>query len=460
MSLRSWLLLTITSVLAGTAVLGGVLIFWHAVRKVENEMQAAMTLGQRIARNAVDDAEEIVNPRRRLDLLIADFDGDHHLRAFLIDPTNKVSAVSHLHGPVRPIPRWIHESLAGKPEMVELELPPVFKPFGKVFLETDPRNEIGEVWNDLKLYAAILATFCGLVLCAIFLTLGRALRPLEELTSAFPRVGLGDYRPRVGVSGPSEVVRLATGFNQMAERLSDIEARNSHLREQLETVQEEERADLARNLHDEVSPLLFSVDVDATAIRELAATGSRERVEERAEAIQDAVARLKRNVKAILGQLRPAGIQHIGLPAAVKDLVSFLKERHPAVEFVVDVRGQTWGAGLDRTIHGIVRESLSNALKHGAPGRIEVRVVESQGAVLIEIVDDGGGFSRPASAGGFGILVMQERAAILGGTLSARNSSDGKGVTVSARLPISAPERWAPGGTGMAADSERRVVVA
>ena len=78
MSLRLQLFGTITLVLIGTLVIGALLTYRHALHKIDTEMQAAIAVGSRIAHNAVDDVEEVVNPRRRLELLAADFDGDRH----------------------------------------------------------------------------------------------------------------------------------------------------------------------------------------------------------------------------------------------------------------------------------------------------------------------------------------------------------------------------------------------
>ena len=90
MSLRNRLLVSILATLLLSLVAGGTFTYWHAVAKIETEMQAAMAVGSRIARNAVDDWEESTDPARRLALLVADFEGDRHLRASLVGPDGKV----------------------------------------------------------------------------------------------------------------------------------------------------------------------------------------------------------------------------------------------------------------------------------------------------------------------------------------------------------------------------------
>ena len=86
MSLRNRLLFSILATLLLSLIAGGTFTYWHAVAKIETEMQAALAVGSRIAHNAVDDWEESTDPARRLALLVADFEGDRHLRATLVDP--------------------------------------------------------------------------------------------------------------------------------------------------------------------------------------------------------------------------------------------------------------------------------------------------------------------------------------------------------------------------------------
>jgi len=272
LSLRSRLLFSIFGTLLLSLAAGAAFTYWHAVKKIETEMQAAIAVGGRFAHNAVDDAEEPIKPQRRLRLLVADFDGDRHLRASLI-VGGKVVGMSDLAKPESPAPAWFYRLLAGEPKVLNVELPPVFAGYGSVVLQTDANNEVAEVWSDIGLTLTVLTIFCALVLGFVYVTLSSAIHPLRDLTAAFARVGDHDYRERVPERGPYELVRLYQGFNQMVEDLALAEAQNKRLQEQLATVQDEERADLARDLHDEIGPMLFAADVDAATIERLAERG-------------------------------------------------------------------------------------------------------------------------------------------------------------------------------------------
>jgi two-component system, NarL family, sensor histidine kinase UhpB len=441
LSLRNRLLFSIFITLLLSLVAGAAFTYWHALAKIETEMQAAIAVGGRFAHNAVDDAEEPGNPQRRLNLLVADFDGDRHLRALLI-VDGKVAKASKLAKPENPAPAWFFNLLAGPPKVLNVELPPAFDNYGSVLLETDANNEVAEVWSDVGLTLSVLTIFCALVLTFVYWILSSAIRPLQDLTAAFARVGERDYRERVSERGPLELVHLYHGFNQMVERLQSTEQQNERLQEQLATVQDEERADLARNLHDEIGPLLFAADVDAVAIEQLARGGKHEKIPERVGIIREAISQMQRHVRDILGRLRPAVLLDVGLAHAIDNLVSFWRAHRPSLTFRVDVPEEGFGEALDATVYRIVQESVSNAVRHGNASTIEIAVKNEQGEFVgIRVLDDGGGFKASGRVGGVGIIGMQERVAGLGGVLEVKNRPDGRGVLVSARIPLHAGER-------------------
>jgi two-component system sensor histidine kinase UhpB len=441
LSLRSRLLFSIFITLVLSLVAGSAFTYWHAVKKIETEMDAAIGVGGRIAHNAVDDAEEAVDPPRRLELLVADFHGDRHLRASLV-VDGKVIKASDLARPENPAPDWFFHLLAGPPKVLHVQLPPVFDGFGSVVLQTDANNEVAEVWGDVGLTLSVLTIFCVLVLTFVYWTLSIAFRPLQDLTAAFRRVGERDYHERVSEQGPLEFVRLYQGFNHMVERLQRSEQQNKRLQEQLATVQDEERADLARNLHDEIGPLLFAADVDAVAIDQLASAGNHSEIPGRVGIIREAIGQMQRHVRDILGRLRPAVLLDLGLAHALDNLVSFWRAHRPNLNFRVDVPDESFGELLDGTVYRIVQESLGNAVRHGNPTTIEIDVKQTaDGAIDVRIVDDGGGLKSNGRPGGLGINGMQERAAALGGELEVRNRPDRRGVVVSARIPMHDSDR-------------------
>jgi two-component system sensor histidine kinase UhpB len=436
-SLRLRLIVSIALVLMVILLPGSALIYWHAVNEVETELQAAISVAEHTIQNAVDDVEEAATPLRHLQLLVADFDGDRHVQASLVGLDNRVLSRSTPLAPSDPAPQWFYRLLSTRPVSSVIGLPPPFSRFGAILLETDSRNEISEVWGDVVVTLAILAGFCGLNAVLVFWVTGRALRPLDAVSAAFNGLGAGNYGLRVQERGPRELAELCRGFNRMAERLADIEARKHRLEHQLEAVQEEERSELARDLHDEIGPLLFAVSVDLSVVQQDDAIRNTP-MASRIESIRDSMARLYKDVKAILGRLRPATVIDLGPAQAIDGLVSFWQTRYPAVVFDVHAPTEGFGAEIDDAVYHLILESLSNALRHGRPTRIEVQVVLEGDQVSTRIADNGVGLESGAHAPGFGLIGMQERVESLGGVVSIKNSPSG-GVVVAARLPTAAP---------------------
>ena len=265
MSLRGQFFLSvIVALVLGLSSLG-VIACWHARRSVEHEMHMALDASDRIVDNAL-----LSLPDRGKDAYLArlvdSFDGNRHVRVALMQGRRRL-AVSRL-APPEDVPAWFLRLLEIPPEQ-RLDYAPRLD--GRMLVvTTDPHNEISEAWVQFRDGALILSGFSLLVLGLLHLAMARAEAPLKKLSAGFDAVGGGVYAARVPPQGPREISRLARAFNRMAERLGGLEAANRRLAHQLSAIQEEERADLARDLHDEMGPFLFAMRVDAETIAGMA----------------------------------------------------------------------------------------------------------------------------------------------------------------------------------------------
>jgi two-component system, NarL family, sensor histidine kinase UhpB len=451
-SLRFRLITAISFGLLASLAFGGAFALWDAARQVQTEMRSAIAVAEQIAQAAVAELNHGVKGHQVLERLIREFDGNRHLQASLMNRNNQIVLTSKLEPPNTRVPEWFRRLLDRGPEIARINLPAEFDEYEEVVLTTDSANELAEKWGDIGLALAVLVLFCTFVLGLVYWILARGLRPLQALNVAFVRVGRGDYTPRVTECGATELARLAREFNQMVTRLSTMKLQNARLNEQLANVQEEERNELARELHDEIGPFLFAVSLDISAMHQIISKTDNisSQLAPRVEAIRMAIAHMQKHLKIILGRLRPTVLLDLGLAQALDNLIDFWRGRHPDVVFDLKVVPESFGERLDQGIYRIVRESLSNALRHGHPSEIDINIwFTNSETIAIEIVDDGGGMRPSNAALGFGITGMLERAAMLGGTISVQNRSDGKGVVVRVRLPFQkppeSPEREAEG---------------
>ena len=440
MPLRLRLIALIALVLLISLACGSALVGWHAAGSVRTELRAALDVGAKTIGNGIDELARSGDRARELRRLVATFNGNRHVRAILLDAREQQLAVSSLFVPTQRVPGWFRDLIGGEPGALRLAVPAGNDGIAAIVLQADPVNEIGEVWGESRDAVLVLAGFALLSALLICVVIGRALRPLETLSAAFRQIGKGDYYGSVPERGPPELARLANGFNLMAQRLAAVAAQNHRLNQRLLTLQSEERADLARDLHDEVGPLLFAVDMTAATIEHLAGSGRATDIPPQVRLIHDAVGRMQRHVRAILGRLRP--IRAIGVVAAVDRLAAFWRSRRPDIEFIVAVAVEEdrIGEDLKETIYRIVQEGVSNAIRHGKPAQVEV-VVRHDDAdrIRIEVTDDGIGMAEegmvvrgPAQ---LGLMGMRERVMAMAGSLSIQHGRNGTGLALVARVP-------------------------
>jgi two-component system sensor histidine kinase UhpB len=444
MSLRLRLIALFALVLLLSVVGGSMLVGWHAARSVQTELRAALDVGAKTVRNGFDDLAG-TEDRKALRRLVATFNGNRHVRAILLDRQGAVVAASRLPAPAEPVPGWFLRLIGRAPPPILLPVPQTIDDLGAVSLEADPTNEVGEVWAESRDAVLVLTGFAALSALLILLVVGRTLGSLERVAAAFEHVGKDEQPGLLPAEGPPELVRLANGFNRMTQRLAAAAAQNERLNERLMTLQAEERADLARDLHDEIGPLLFAVDMTAATVERLAGSGRSADIPAHARSIHEAVGRMQRHVRATLERLRP--LESIGLATAIERLVAFWEKRRPDITFAVTTRIEEERISEDMrdTTYRLIQEGMSNAIRHGKPTRIELAIAhDATGNLRIALTDDGIGMtgapSSPRGPGRFGLIGMRERVMALAGSLSLRSGDNGKGLTLLASLPCARAE--------------------
>ncbi|HXC26846.1 MAG TPA: histidine kinase [Stellaceae bacterium] len=438
MPLRFRLIALVTIVLLASLGLGGTVVVLNASRSVRTEMTSALLVGRQTIDNVVRGIDAAPDPRRELDNLVASFKGNRHLRVWTsggateaeVQPADDRSPFGH-------VPPWFVRLIGVAPETDRIPVIIDGRPAGEVVIETDPRNEILEVWDELSGSLIVLALFAGGTIPLIYLSIGRALRPLDRLASALEQVGQGDYAIRVSDPLTPELARLRDNFNRMAARLAKTDADNRQLHEQLLTLQEEERNDIARDLHDEIGPFLFAINVDIANIARLLGEGRTAELAAPTQAIAEAARHLQRQVRGMLGRLRPTGLAEFGLTRAVGEVIEFWRRRYAEIEYQVKIAPncENLDDPFDTIAYRIVQEGLSNAVRHGRPRLIMVAVQRDPRGdrLMVEVADDGtGADDEPAK--GYGLLGMEERVKAIGGTLRCANRADG-GFSVIATLP-------------------------
>jgi len=205
---------------------------------------------------------------------------------------------------------------------------------------------------------------------------------------------------------------------------------------QLVTIQEEERRRISRDIHDQLGQQMTALrlNLEALALQVAPDPSLADQVEEAGKLAEE----LDHSLDYLTWQLRPATLDHLGLPDALGNLVSSWSERFQvAADYnTADVAGLRLPSDAESNLYRLAQEALHNVYKHADAKRVRVSLTHCDGRVVLMVTDDGRGFD-PAKLGpadaGLGLVNMRERAALAGGEFRLE-SSPGTGTTVSVEL--------------------------
>jgi two-component system sensor histidine kinase UhpB len=285
----------------------------------------------------------------------------------------------------------------------------------------------------VTLIVIVVLAVAVLALATSLLRLKRRFRPLERLIEEMEKVDLSRPGPLLtgsidGVGETEEVERIELAFLRMMRRL---EAERRRAGSAALQAQEEERARLARDLHDEVNQSLTGLLLRLEAAREAAPPQLEAELAETKALANQAM----RELLSLARQLRPTALDDLGLTAAIAGQVEQLAHGEIEAEFGAEGDFSDLGDDAQLVVYRVAQEGLSNAARHSGAARIEVRLRRRpDGGVELEVADDGRGFAFDESEGGLGIAGMRERALLIGGELTIE-SRPGRGTTVRLAVP-------------------------
>ncbi|HEX9967222.1 MAG TPA: sensor histidine kinase [Solirubrobacterales bacterium] len=261
----------------------------------------------------------------------------------------------------------------------------------------------------------------------------RRFAPVEKLAEDMEKVDLSRPGPVLpesidGVAETEEVARLELAFLRMMRRL---EAERRRAGSAALRAQEQERARVARDLHDEVNQSLTGLLLRLEAVREEAPPELAPQLDETKAVANQAM----RELLSLARQLRPTALDDHGLVAAISGQVE--QARAGGVEAELEAAGDfsDLPGDVQLVVYRVAQEALSNATRHGEAGRIEVTLRRADESVELAVADNGRGFVFEQSESGLGIAGMRERALAVGGELKIE-SRPGQGTTVRLQVPL------------------------
>ncbi|THK42017.1 sensor histidine kinase [Methylophaga sp. SB9B] len=304
----------------------------------------------------------------------------------------------------------------------------------QLIVRADPLDEIAETWEESVAYFWSVMTMIGVIFLAINIVFNSMLRTVRSIVVGLRRVESGQYGRKLPPFKISEFDAIATEINRLSDALKVAKDNNQALARHTMQIQESERRNLSRELHDEMGQSLTAVKAMSTAIRQPGAN-----VTKISESITEICNHLAGVVRSMMRTLHPLSLADLGLGATLSDLVSEWRRRHPDLVIKLDYDERLDNVAHELAIHvyRIAQECLTNVVRHANASEVTL-VIRQEGEqtsprVVMRIRDNGQG--GESSGHGFGVLAMRERVENMGGRFRFESEA-GNGVCVSAWMPI------------------------
>lgn len=344
--------------------------------------------------------------------------------------TTGTDGVYRLYGFIRP-------DLPGQPFLITLGIPSAV-----AYAEVNRR-----LWTNLGILA-LVTLFAFLVAGRLSMELFE--RKIGSVLRAARTISAGDLTARTGEEwSADEVGELARAFDAMAwtlqHRTLELQQSVESLRQltaRLETVREEERTRISREIHDELGQALTGIRMDLdrleSRLRESPLPAdARGAIDSKVESARTLVDAASGTARRISRQLRPSVLDVLGFRAAVEWQLDDFRERTDAdVELLAPEELPLLDEPRAVALFRVLQETLTNVMRHAKATQVTVRLATEAGELVMEVMDNGSGFTPGATATGhLGLLGMRERVAALGGSFNL-STAPGRGTAICVRLPL------------------------
>ena len=438
-SLRIRLCIFLCTMFLTALIAGLILLRVFAAEQLADENEPAGRSSVSVAASLNRALGTSSNPEVMLDAFVAELNssgGDIKFRKAGTSPQPGTENPAAVRGSGK-VPGWFVRLLA-LPELAR-HTPILIRgePVGELVFEPDMVADVYEKWIGFLAIVASGAALTLVTLAITYLTVDAALKPLRDLGSGLTRLRDGNYAGNIPCSGPPEIRNSCAAANELAATLTQLDRENRGLLRKMVSIQDEERRDIARELHDELGPLLFAIRANVIAMVDNAAAGQDDFDSPAQKALQSVEA-LQLTNRRILDRLRPMHIEEFGLQSSIQKLLRGVRAQVPTIDvtFDIDPALDTIDAVVSQTVYRVMQEGITNVLRHAQATEMRLKATTTDGKVLVEILDDGVGIPADVVMGR-GLTGMRERIRALGGTFELTRG-DGK-TRIRCSLPF-APE--------------------
>ena len=448
MQLVTRLLLRLSLVGLLMLILAFALTLFSARQDIADEIEGSQHVGQLMTvLSALQDGATLEQHALRIDQLNRS-ETLRHFHVALLD--SRGQRLTQIADPLPPtsLP-WLNRFMTGDAGLSAYTLP-VQRPNGElvtVMLEPNPQPEISEAINSAWLQVALFSLLVLVLVMALAFSVRHALSPLNDILNGIARIEGGDYVQPIATCATRELNQIGQALNHLSAALTEQLAKQRDLLHRLQDVQENERRQLAHDLHDEFGQLLTAIQVDASYL--VKQSNGQSALQDCARAMYDNSSSILSQLKSLLVQLRPYGLQgdeehRIALEQALRELIRQRQARGDgelSYQLQVDLKGIELPQRLSVAAYRIIQEALTNVLRHAHASLvvIDVRVDANEQCLLLHIADNGQGLQQPvmpnSPAKGLGLVGIKERVLANGGRLSM-GRAEPEGLEIKVSFPL------------------------
>ena len=327
------------------------------------------------------------------------------------------------------IPTWFNDLIdAGAQPLIF----PVLSSSGQLVLYANNSADVYEKWIAFVFIGLAPVVLGTLVFGISQVSVEATLPPLRDLSAAISKLKDGDYSAAVAPVGPPEIQQTGDEINALAGVLTSLRTSNQAFMKRIVRAQDDERAEIGRDLHDEFGPLLFAARANALALQRLSGDPRHSAL---ASEISSIVEAIQRTNSRLLARLRPLDLENLGLTRNIAALIDgpAAKASDLLAQVKLDPAIDTLDELSARTVYRFVQEAITNVLRHAKASKAGILATIDGAHVTAEVTDNGVGMPDGIRLGR-GLAGMKERISALGGTFLIDSGSSG--TVVRCTLPL------------------------
>ena len=377
MSLKLRLVTYINSLLLIAVFIGLTAIILSAQKNVRQEILSTQSLAVFAIENGIEKNPEIYLFQEEEDTLgLGNLNELRHLKIQFFDSNNQLrdqtsSDLSILKVP----PKWFIYFMEDFSTMLpekKITINIRGKESGYILINPEPLYEYSEIWQQILNSFWVILLFFGLVNIMIFIFFYHTLKPINSIIEGFQKLEDENYKAKISKTNILELDIIGQNFNKMVKKLKESNLKIHKLSQDLINVQEQEKKEIARNLHDELGQSLTAIQAEAASIKKNKNKAAR-------ILALDSIINISKNMmlstRELIKKLSLGILEEMGFAIAITDLVNDWSKRHPktSLNYFYDKKlDRLIPSSFEGRIYRIIQEALTNITKHSNPKKVNI----------------------------------------------------------------------------------------